>query len=277
MKIRKITSLTALLSFSLLILTAIILYVVPQGRIAYWSDWRLWGLTKTQWGNIHIILGSLLLLSISLHVYYNWKPVVSYLKNKAKQLKVFTPEFNVAVVITAVFIVGTYIYLPPFSWIIDWSTSIKDAAAVRYGEPPYGHAELSTLKTFAGKVKLELDESMKNLKKAGIRVAAENQTLLEIARINHLSPQQVYSAMKPKEVSARPNKLLPDSPPGGIGRRTIADICNSYNLNIPAIMRGFAREKIEVSADMSLKSIAAENSLSTFDVYEILKRISQDN
>ncbi|MHC4751838.1 MAG: DUF4405 domain-containing protein, partial [Planctomycetota bacterium] len=221
MNMRRITSLTALLSFSLLICSAIILYIVPQGRIAYWADWRLLGLTKTQWGNIHIILGMLLLISISLHVYYNWKPILSYLKNKAKQLKVFTPEFNVALVITAVFIVGTYIYVPPFSWIIDWSASIKDAAAVHYGEPPYGHAELSTLKTFTRKVNLDLDESMDHLKNAGLRVTAENQTLLEIAKINHLSPQQVYSAMKPKKVSNRPTKALPDSPTPGTGRRTI--------------------------------------------------------
>jgi hypothetical protein len=274
MKIRRITSLTALLSFSLLILTAIILYIVPQGRIAYWADWRLWGLTKTQWGNIHIILGLLLLLSISFHVYYNWKPIVSYLKNKARQVKVVTPEFNMALIFTAVFIIGTYIYVPPFSWIIDWSTSIKDAAAVRYGEPPYGHAELSTLKTFSGKINLDLNKSMDNLKNAGIRVAAENQTLLEIATINHLSPQQVYLAMKPKEVSSHPNKLLPDSPTPGMGRRTIADICNEYDLNIPAILRSLANENIKASADMSLKKIAEENSLSTLDVYEIIKRLS---
>jgi hypothetical protein len=25
--------------------------------VAYWADWRLWGLTKTDCGNIHINLG----------------------------------------------------------------------------------------------------------------------------------------------------------------------------------------------------------------------------
>jgi hypothetical protein len=40
MKLRKITSLTALLSFVLMLVTSIILYIVPQGRVAYWADWR---------------------------------------------------------------------------------------------------------------------------------------------------------------------------------------------------------------------------------------------
>ena len=78
MKLRKITSLTALLAFILMLLTSIILYIVPQGRIAYWSDWRLFGLSKTDWGNLHINLGFLFLIAIGLHVYYNWKPLMAY-------------------------------------------------------------------------------------------------------------------------------------------------------------------------------------------------------
>ena len=63
MTMRKITSLTASLSFVLMVATSVILYIVPQGRVAYWADWRLWGLTKTQWGEIHINVGLLFLLS----------------------------------------------------------------------------------------------------------------------------------------------------------------------------------------------------------------------
>ncbi|MGB5619617.1 MAG: DUF4405 domain-containing protein [Desulfobacterales bacterium] len=74
MKIRKITSLTAGLAFIVMLVTSIILYVVPQGRVAYWADWKLWGLTKTDWGNIHINLGLLFLIALFLHIYYNWKP-----------------------------------------------------------------------------------------------------------------------------------------------------------------------------------------------------------
>jgi len=38
LKIRRITSLTASLAFILMLLTSIILYIVPQGRVAYWAD-----------------------------------------------------------------------------------------------------------------------------------------------------------------------------------------------------------------------------------------------
>jgi hypothetical protein len=51
--------------------------------------------------------------------------------------------------------VGTYFQVPPMSTVIDFGESFKDAAAEKYGEPPYGHAELSSLKVFVKKMNLE--------------------------------------------------------------------------------------------------------------------------
>ena len=118
MNIRRIASLTALLSFIILFITIVVLYIVPQGRVAYWADWKLWGLTKTDWGNIHINHGLLFLIALFLHIYYNWKPLINYLKDKARSLKVFTPEFNAELVVTITFTVGTYLMVPPFSWVM---------------------------------------------------------------------------------------------------------------------------------------------------------------
>ena len=96
MKLRKITSLTMLVSFVFCILTSVVLYILPHGRVAYWADWSLWGLSKTEWDGLHINLGVLLLLAGLLHIYYNWKPITAYLKDKTRNLKVFTIEFNIA-------------------------------------------------------------------------------------------------------------------------------------------------------------------------------------
>ena len=66
-----------LISFVLCILTSVTLFIVPHGRIAYWADWRLWGLSKTQWSDLHLNLGILLLLAGFFHIYYNWKPITA--------------------------------------------------------------------------------------------------------------------------------------------------------------------------------------------------------
>ena len=276
MKIRKITSLTALVSFLLLILNSVVLYIIPHGRIAYWADWRLWGLTKTEWGNQHTIIGILFLLAIFLHIYYNWKPIVAYLKNKARQLKVFTRDFNIALVLTIICTVGAYIEVPPFNWVLDFSESIKNSAAKTYGEPPYGRAELSTLKTFTSKMGLNLKQSMALLEKAGVKLEGEKQTLLEIAKLNKIAPQQVYSAMKPEEEQGA-IKALPDSPQQGFGKQLLADICSEYSLNISSVLRGLAESNIKASADMTIKQIAEQNDMSSKDVYAIIKNSANRN
>lgn len=272
MNFRKIVSLTSLLAFVFLILTSFVLYIVPQGRVAYWSDWRLWGLTKTDWGNIHINLGVLLLLSVAFHVYYNWKPIVAYLKNKARQIRVFTPDFNVATAVVIIFTVGTYFLIPPFSWILGLSGTIKDAAALKYGEPPYGHAELSTLKSFTAKMNLDLNRSLDNLQSAGIRFSGSDQTLLEIAKANRLTPQQVYLAMQPQPVSADTAAGLPQQPLAGMGRRTLADLCHEFGLHIPTVLRGLEMEKISARAEMTLRQIADDNNRSPADIYQAIRQ-----
>jgi hypothetical protein len=265
MNMRKITSLTALISFVLLMVTSIILYIVPAGRVAYWADYRLWSLTKEDWGAVHINLGVLLLISILLHVYYNWNPMISYMKNRSKQLRIFTPDFNVSLVVTLVVFFGTLAGIPPMSSIINLGAAISDKANLIYGEPPYGHAELSPLADFADKVKVDLVESMVLLKAAGIQVDSSAQTMKEIADANGVSPQRIYAVMKPQSKSL--THEMPEEAPGGTGSRTLAQICEMYQLNPADIVQGLAAKGITSALGQSMKEIAAANSLDPHAVY----------
>ena len=74
--LRKIISLTTFFSFVLLILSSIMLYVVPECRVAYWADWRII-FTKAQWGDLHITGGALFLVAGLWHTFLNWKPVMN--------------------------------------------------------------------------------------------------------------------------------------------------------------------------------------------------------
>ncbi len=279
MKIRKITSLTASLAFIMMVLTSIVLYITPQGRVAYWADWRLWGLTKTDWGNIHINLGLLFLTALFLHIYYNWKPLISYLKDKARQMRVFTPEFNVALVITVAAIVGTYFLVPPFSWVMALNDSFKDAGAEKYGEPPYGHAELSSLKTFTRKMNLDLEKSQKLLAQAGYTVNSEDVTLAHIGRKYGFPPQRIYETIKSaKIISARreaENRRLPESPPPGTGKLTLADFCARFNLNVKKVVRELTKSGTKASEALTIKKIAEDNNTSPNDIYERIKGVEK--
>lgn len=270
MNIRKITSMTMFISFILLVITSIVLYIVPQGRISYWADWHLWGLTKTEWGSLHINLGFLFLFAGLLHMYYNWRPITAYMKNQARDLRVFTPSFNVAMLITLIIGVGTYLEIPPMSSVIQLGDSIKDSAAVKYGEPPYGHAELSSLKQFSKKQDLDLDQAVELLRKADIKFENSNDTLATISKNNKLSPQAINEIMKPalrkKEVES--NDTLPEKPESGFGDMTLAAMCSEYNLKFQVIRRGLEEKGVKADADMTLKEIAAANGKDPISVFE---------
>lgn len=270
MNIRKVTSLTMLISFVLELVTSVILYIVPMGRVAYWSDWRLWGLSKSQWGDLHINLGFLFILAGFLHLFYNWKPIMAYMKNKAKELKIFTADFNIALVLSIVISVGTLFGVPPMSTVINFGESIKDAAAQKYGEPPYGHAELSSLKLFAQKTSLDLKGAKKLLTDSGIQGVDDQITLKELAKINQTNPKALYNTMKPSEIKTEDTLSFPDSPPSGFGRKTLAEICTTYNLNIPTIIRDLDKKGVKAVPEQTFKEIAAENDTDPHALFEVL-------
>lgn len=274
---RKLTSLTALTSFVFLILTSVILYIVPAGRVAYWANWKLWGLTKTDWTNFHVTLGVLFLLAIALHIFYNWRPILNYLKNKAKQTTVFTAEFTVALALVFVTFVGTLFAVPPFAQIVSLGEWFKDQGARKYGEPPYGHAELSSLKTFAARMGLDLQQAMENLSAAGVRHDDESQTIEAIATANQLTPQQVYNAMRPTQdhnaAFAGEQTVLPDSPPPGTGNLPLADLAGQFNLNLKILERGLADRGVKASSEQSLKQIGEANGMAPLDVYAAIREI----
>ncbi len=269
---RKITSLTALNAFVFLILTSVILYIVPQGRIAYWANWRLWGLSKTDWTNIHINLGVLFLLSILLHIYFNWKPMISYLKNKARQLRILTREFNIALVVTAVFIIGTLLMLPPFGWVIDVNEALKSAAAQRYGEPPYGHAELSSLAVFAKKTGLDVKQAKTRLAEAGIEPTSNQETIQQISERYGLSPKQLSALMAPAEAGDAASKAFPENPPAGFGRQTLTTIAETYQLDTGKLIQALSEHGVTAQPSLSVRDIADANARSAMDIFEIIKQ-----
>lgn len=276
MKLRRVVSLTALLLSPFVLLTSVILYIVPQGRVAYWADWRLWGLSKEQWGALHINIGLLFLIALLLHVYYNWKPITLYLKNKAKKVRVFTAEFNVALILVAACLVGTYMMLPPFSTILDINARFQAAGAQKYGEPPYGHAELSSLKTFTRQMGIDLLAAQTALKDAGIVVDDVSASIKDIAGRNNLSPQQVYLIIRPLAAgditgATETGGLMPASPPPGLGNLTVNKVIQRYNLKPDAVAQALSAENIAFTPEMKLKEIAAKSGVGPIDVYVVLR------
>ena len=150
----------------------------------------------------------------------------------------------------------------------------QTAGLNKYGEPPYGHAELSTLKSFTKKIGLDLTASLKRLRKANIRFDDENQSLKDIARVNDISPQNLFEAMKPI-AAPRPSDGLPPTPPSGTGNKTLSEFALGFNFDIQLVLKLLTDKNITATADMTLKQIARRNDMAPTDVFILLREIVQ--
>lgn len=267
---RKIVSLTAGLSFLLLLVSSVILYIVPPGRVAYWCDWHLLGLSKTEWGNIHVNVGWLFVVTSLLHIYLNWKAIVNYLK-KSSRLRVFTKEFNVSLIITVVVAFGTQFNVPPISWSTDLGEHFKENGAEKFGEPPYGHAELSSLAILCRRMNMDVSQAMQFLRDEGMEFDSEKQAVLEVAEMNGTIPQRVYEIMQGK-MSDNPvptkKTLSLDSHPTGIGRMTLQAFCDDYGIDVSTVVSHLESCGIQASAGQKIKQIADAHQKHPQEIYE---------
>ena len=83
---KKITSLSLGFSFLIMSYTGILLPLAPHGRVSRWLDWHIFGLAKTQYQELHTTSMVIFLFFGILHIYYNWKVIVSYLKDSTKKI-----------------------------------------------------------------------------------------------------------------------------------------------------------------------------------------------
>ncbi len=286
MNMRKITSMTLLVSLIVVVVNSVVLYIVPEGRVAHWANWIFLGLTKEEWGAQHLTVGTLFLIAGLLHIYYNWSAITAYMKNKARELKIFTPSLLIAVLLTLIVVIGTYFNIPPMSTLVEFSDAIKADGAVKYGTPPYGHAELSSLKGFAQKEQLDLEKSITLLQAAGVQVESANESLKAIAAKNELSPQQVYEiikAAKIKEavspagvsaVTASGGGVLPEEPEAGFGKKTLAQVCTELGLEPVVIVARLKKMGITAEPEMIIRKIAAGGGKEPLDIYQAIRTIA---
>jgi predicted DNA-binding protein YlxM (UPF0122 family) len=271
MNLRKTTSLTTLLSFILLLFTSFILYVAPQGKVAYWANWKLLGIGKEPWAALHTNLGILFVVAGIIHTVLNWKAITAYLK-KAQKIKIFTGDFNLALAITLFVTLVTFFELPPLHSIQKLNESLKDAAADKYGDPPYGHAEVSTLSTFCKRLGFPLDESIQKLQAANLKAVSAEATLAEIAEANDLPPQAIYNLINATP-EGEAKTATPQTPLTGVGRLTLQEVCTAYGLNTEQVIQALKTQGIEAAADKKVKEIADENGTEPSAIHDMIQEM----
>ncbi|MFT7823267.1 MAG: DUF4405 domain-containing protein [Sulfurimonas sp.] len=266
---KKIVSLT--LAFSLLVMgsTGIMLYIVPKGKVAYWANWKMFGLTKTQYGDIHITSMILFMVMAVWHIYYNWKPLTSYLKNSAREITLLKKELLIAFSVNLFFVAGTLMGIQPLQTVLDINENIKTYWEDQYGSPPYGHAEESSLQSFAQRIGVSIEKATLLLKKNGITVTNNSQTLLQIAEQNSISPKIIYESLKSKSNAGAPTV----SEVSFLGRRALEELAAMKKINLEKSLILLKEKGFDATPQSRMREAANALGTTPYALYKQLKKL----
>jgi len=123
---RKITSFVMLYSFLIMVLSGIMLFISPFGRLSMMIQWEFLGLDKMQWQALHLIFMLIFTLAGLLHIFYNYKAIKNYLKSKSKKIVVFTTAHSIAIAVTAALFYVTISHMEPFESFVKMNKSFND-------------------------------------------------------------------------------------------------------------------------------------------------------
>ena len=280
---RSLTSLSVMAGFLIMSISGVVAFIYPQGRIAYWMEWSMLGLTKEQWGDIHILSSLLFVVAGVVHIYYNWRPLMNYLGQKAASGRKHKREIAVTVLLS-LFIVASAVWkIPPLSYLLDLNAYVKDLWVVHKDyEPPFGHAELLSLAVFCQKTNIPLDAAVATLKEKRLVGVAPDRQLRDIARANNTSPMVLYRHIKALEAKTAPPPVAVTYTPEtvesqfagtGVGNTTLSELAGQTGHDLSRMQARLLEKGLKTGGDLPLKQLASQNNVQPL---ELLKAALMD-
>jgi len=271
------TSFVLTASFFICVISGVVLFISPPGRVANWTNWQILGFSKHEWAAFHTVFVTVFLVAGIFHLFYfNWKLFWSYIKEKSRGGLRYKAEFWCAMVLSAVFFFGTAAKMPPVINIVDLSESITQSWENKEERPPTPHAELLSIREFSRLIKQSVDKVAAQLKERGYPPAGPEQTLADLADQYGVSANHIYLLFKPEIKNGSANLSPSPSVHGaGYGKMRFAKLIKELNLS-PEV----ARQRLQsfgitkVKDTQTLKEIAETNNKTSREVFNIL---SSDN
>ena len=213
---RGFTTFLVSLSFLLLAVSGVILYVTPRGRTANWTGWTMLGLSKHEWGALHITVALLFLTLAALHLYFNWRVFLRYFRTKVEE-----------------------------------GLCLKRELAA-----PVAHAEDLDLDAFARTIDKPLDEVVATLRAKGFDVPDETASVGKVAARNRVAPNALYEAVGGSAPDHSPGNDRHAAGGFGWGRLTLERFCANEGLDMESVAAKLRERGVEARETMTLRDLA---------------------
>ena len=277
---RATTSVLIASSFLILLLSGLILFVSPPGRVANWTNWSILGLRKHDWTALHIWFSTLFLVVTGFHVFFNWRPLLNYFRDRISRQIGFRREWIVAFAICGGVYGGTRAGVPPFSTLLSFNESLKESWDKPKERAPIPHAELLSLQELAEKAGVEMTVVTNRLKGRDITNFSPNVVVQKLADDNHRSAQSIYEAIQGQ---AEPTKSgsghssgqgrgKGGGAGGGPGWKTLTQYCTDEGIDLKDALAKLHLKGIKATPEQTMREIAANNGYNRpYELIDILK------
>ena len=271
-RFRAFVSLLTTFSFVALAIIGAILYITPPGRIANWTNWTFWGLSKHQWIALHICLSTLFLIVSALHVWLNFKPLMSYFVRKAQTASKLRMEWILAIVVCGIVCIGALRPFIPFSSLLNLNERIKLSWEEPKQQAPVPHAELLTIEELAKKSDMEADTIIQNLKTAGIEVVPSD-IFGDIAEQQNLSPNELFTIATGVPSASSGKQHGGGQGGGGFGQKTLEQACQEMEIDSQKALDALKQAGIDCQKKQRIRQIADENNMHPSQIRQILENL----
>lgn len=193
---RGLASLSVALSFLVMTVSGVLLYVAPRGRDANWSGWTCLGLWREQWVSMHIVASTLFILFGLFHLYFNWPALWGYLHSRLHRGLNLWKELLVAVVVVGGLSAAAVVELSPARQLVQGSEGIKDYWGRTLPKAPFPHAELLTLNAIEQRTGVSSNRLAETLRSKGYTATDTGVSLLHLAETNNTTPAAVFEVLR---------------------------------------------------------------------------------
>lgn len=274
---RALTSLLLVWMFLVLLVSGVVLYLAPPGRIAHWTHWRLLGLTKEAWQAVHTVSSLVFVVGGLLHLLkFNWGAVTSYLRRSRQGHPAFFGSVIASAAIAAVVIVGTVAEVPPFVSVMDLGREASASWAEPAEGPPVPHLEEASLTDVAHRFGIEPAEAVRHLAARGVEVTDPSASLRQIAERARTSPAHLYrilTAAIPESATAGTRGPMATIQPlrSGWGRLRLAEAAARLGITPDEAVRRLRAAGIEATRNERVREVAERAGISPL---ELVRRLA---
>ncbi len=292
---RAFVSLLVTISFVAMVVSGVMMFLSPPGRIANWSGWKLIGLTKEQWISIHLSFSAMFLISSLIHIWLNGRALLSYFRSRLTKVLFLRAEWVVAVILCGVMLWGTLAHVAPFNQIVSLREKAKRIWDNSSQQAPLPHAELLTLAQVAEAAGQDVATLRANLDARQIQANWDSELFGVVAERYGMTPMELYGIATGRTGQGRgsgggPGRQSAGSEThagsgrggqggdgsgtgfgGGYGRMTLQDVCAAEKMELQTALDRLTKAGIQAQSQQTLRQIADTSGKRPSEVLDLIK------